>query len=196
MKNVAMVLGLLGCSSGAGQRSVTEPSSSAAETASVAGSAAASGDGELEAPSARGTSFELDQMTLKLPARVEFDEGTDRITFASGIALHHVLDYLAAKPAITVLRIEGHMDDRAGDTQGLSKQRAMAVASWLVSKGVDCKRVLPVGFGGTKPIRANDGAENRAMNQRVEFVNAELRGRPIGGMPLDGSGEVAGDACQ
>ena len=38
-------------------------------------------------------------------------------------------------------------------------------------------------------------ADGRAQNRRVAFVNAALRGRPIGGMPIDGGGKVAGDLC-
>ncbi|MBP6608828.1 MAG: carboxypeptidase regulatory-like domain-containing protein, partial [Deltaproteobacteria bacterium] len=37
--------------------------------------------------------------------------------------------------------------------------------------------------------------DGRAQNRRVAFVNAALRGRPIGGMPIDGGGKVAGDLC-
>jgi OOP family OmpA-OmpF porin len=37
--------------------------------------------------------------------------------------------------------------------------------------------------------------EGRAQNRRTLFVNAALRGRPIGGMPVDGGGRVGGDPC-
>jgi len=30
---------------------------------------------------------------------------------------------------------------------------------------------------------------------RTLFVNAALRGKAIGGMPVDGNGQVAGDPC-
>ena len=106
--------------------------------------------------------------------------------------------YLADKTYISTLRIEGHTDDRgdAGANQALSEKRALAVAKALVAKGVDCKRLLPVGFGANKPIRPNDTPEGRAQNRRMDFVNAALRGRAIGGMPVDGGGVVAGDPCR
>ncbi len=60
-----------------------------------------------------------------------------------------------------------------------------------MKKGISCARLIGVGFGSSKPVAANDSAENRARNRRTVFVNAALRGRAIGGMPLDGGGVVA-----
>jgi OOP family OmpA-OmpF porin len=78
----------------------------------------------------------------------------------------------------------------------LSEKRAMAVARWLVGHGVACGRVIPVGFGQTKPVVPNDTPDNKAQNRRVAFVNAALKGKPIGGAPVDGGGKVAGDPCK
>lgn len=61
--------------------------------------------------------------------------------------------------------------------------------------GADCKRLIAVGFGSTKPVADNNTAEGKAANRRVSFINAALRSRPIGGMPVDGGGKVAGDIC-
>ena len=69
------------------------------------------------------------------------------------------------------------------------------MARWLVEKGVDCKRLVPVGFGGTKPKADNATPEGKAQNRRISFFNAALKGRAIGGMPLDAGGQIAGDAC-
>jgi OOP family OmpA-OmpF porin len=92
------------------------------------------------------------------------------------------------------VRIEGHVAD--GDSkQILSEQRALAIANWLIKNGVDCKRLLAVGFGDTKPIAANDSPE-KATNTRIVFAMAALRGRAIGGMSLDGGGKTAGEVCQ
>ena len=95
------------------------------------------------------------------------------------------------------MRIESHTDTdgSAAKNQALSEKRAMAVARALVAKGVDCKRLIAVGFGGEKPAAPNDTPENKAQNRRTLFINAALRGRPIGGMPVDGGGKVAGDVC-
>lgn len=141
--------------------------------------------------------FELDGNTLELPSAVAFEAGSDKLAASSTAALEHVRAYLDAKTYISLLRVESHASsDGAADAgQKLTEKRALAVAKWLVGKGVDCKRLLPVGFGATKPVASNSTAEGRAQNVRTEFVNAQLKGRAIGGMPVDGGGRVAGDPC-
>jgi OOP family OmpA-OmpF porin len=95
------------------------------------------------------------------------------------------------------MRIEVHTDNTGGSAfnQSLSEKRALEVAKALVAKGVDCKRLVPVGFGETKPRGDNSTPEGKALNRRTMFVNAGLRGRPIGGMPVEGGGKLAGDPC-
>jgi len=143
-------------------------------------------------------SFQLEGNELVVPAPVVFETGTDRIKPESEAALEHVRAYLEAKSYITLLRIEQHTDSDGDAAKGLelSGKRADAVARWLVSHGVDCKRLLPVGFGNYKPVAANDSPENKAQNRRTVFVNAALRDRPIGGMPVDGGAPMPpGNAC-
>jgi len=44
-----------------------------------------------------------------------------------------------------------------------------SVKAYLLSKGVEAKRLTTKAFGETKPIASNDTAEGRAQNRRVEF---------------------------
>ncbi len=142
--------------------------------------------------------FELDGHRLKLPAAIEFETGGDAVRPSSAPALEHVAAYLAAKPSVSLVRVEVHSDNQGDDAanQALTDRRSLAVARELVARGADCKRLLPVGFGETKPVAPSDTAEGRAANRRVEVVNAALLGRAIGGMPVDGGGRVAGDPCR
>lgn len=141
--------------------------------------------------------FKLEGNELKLPSPVTFKAGTDQLDDASTPGLEHVAAYLKAKRAITTLRLEAHTDNDGDPAalQALTEKRSLAVTRWLVEHGADCKRVLPVGFGATKPVAGNDTAEGKAKNQRITFINAALLGRAIGGLPLDGGGKVAGDPC-
>ncbi len=145
------------------------------------------------------TKFELEGNMLKLPKPIIFETGTDKIIFEeSEESLKHVKEYLTAKKYITVMRIEIHAQ-RAGDQeklQTLTENRALAIANWLVENGVDCKRILPVGFGSTKPIVDPTSGPEANQNNRVEFQNAELAGHPIGGLPLDGGGTVVDGFCK
>lgn len=67
--------------------------------------------------------------------------------------------------------LEGHTDGR-GDplaNLALSEERVQAVKLYLVSKGISENRIAGRGYGGAKPMVANDTEENRQLNRRVEF---------------------------
>jgi OOP family OmpA-OmpF porin len=134
---------------------------------------------------------------LVIDKPVVFKTGSSELTDEGKEALQQVKEFLQSKDYISTMRVEGHTDTdgNAEKNQTLTEQRALAVCKWLVANGVDCKRLLPVGFGGTKPVAANDSPDGKAQNRRIDFVMAGLRGKAIGGMPLDGGGKVAGDPC-
>lgn len=141
--------------------------------------------------------FQLEGNELITPAPVLFKPGSDQLDEESEAALEHVKAYLEAKGYITLMRIEAHTDNSgdSADAQTLTEKRALAVAKWLADRGIDCKRLLPVGFGSSKPAAENSTPEGKARNRRVSFINAALRGKPIGRMPVEGGGIVAGDPC-
>ena len=137
------------------------------------------------APATLGPNFSI------VPS-VPLEFSGDGLTAASAPGIASVAELLADKTSMTTVRIEGHVGGKGAEEQTASEARALVVAKALVAQGVDCKRLLPVGFGGTKPR-----AEARsATNTHIELVVAALRDRAIGGMPLDGGGRVAGDACR
>ncbi|UEG51142.1 OmpA family protein [Ferruginibacter lapsinanis] len=135
---------------------------------------------------------------VKIDKPILFKTASATLLPESDEALTVIKNYLEAKTYISLLRVEGHTNS-AGDesaAQYLSEQRAKAVCKRLVELGVDCKRLLAVGFGSQKPIADNSTPEGRAANTRISFMNAAIRGHLIGGMPGDGGGVVAGDVCE
>jgi outer membrane protein OmpA-like peptidoglycan-associated protein len=74
-------------------------------------------------------------------------------------------------PNRTVL-VEGFTDSTGtvAHNQELSERRASSVASTLTSMGVARERVAMRGYGPSYPVAANDTANNRQMNRRVEIV--------------------------
>lgn len=85
--------------------------------------------------------------------------------------LRAILAVLVAHPEIARVRVEGHTDDQGKDARNrvLSAERAAAVVSWLVSHGVDKKRLSSVGLGSKRPLVPNDGDDGRRQNRRVEL---------------------------
>lgn len=142
-------------------------------------------------------SFEVVGNALKLPGPVVFETSSDKLSPVSEPVLEVVLDYLNHKPEVTLLRIEGHTDSdgNAASNEALSEKRAMTVSRWLTDAGIECRRLMPVGFGATQPLAPNDSPDNKARNRRVAFVNAAVNGSSIG-PSVDGGGHVAGDPCQ
>lgn len=69
------------------------------------------------------------------------------------------------------IEIMGHTDSvgENTDNQNLSQNRARAVKTYLVNKGVDETRIVSTGFGESQPVAGNDTDEGRAQNRRVEI---------------------------
>ena len=75
------------------------------------------------------------------------------------------------------LRIEGHTDSdpirtaKYPSNWELSTLRAVQVLRYFIGKGyVSPDHISAVGFSRFKPIAANDSAENKAKNRRVEII--------------------------
>jgi outer membrane protein OmpA-like peptidoglycan-associated protein len=81
--------------------------------------------------------------------------------------LAEVAAFLVRQPALKV-RVEGHSADGADATENvsLSKQRASAVATWLLDHGIDKTRLTIDGVGDSKP----DVGGDKSKNLRIELV--------------------------
>jgi outer membrane protein OmpA-like peptidoglycan-associated protein len=119
---------------------------------------------------------------IYVEGKIVFD--TDKATIrpnTSEKVLLTLLQFVTEHPEVTLVRIEGHTDDRGGDehNQDLSARRALSVADWLVDHGVENTRLLAVGFGKTRPIAPNNRSDGMQENRRTEFHVAEVNGRPF-----------------
>ncbi|HBS88246.1 MAG: hypothetical protein A2W91_04430 [Bacteroidetes bacterium GWF2_38_335] len=87
-----------------------------------------------------------------------------------------LLTLLTENPSL-IVEISSHTDGKGDDSYNLklSQGRAESVVKYLVEKGVPVERLLPKGYGESKPIAANekpDGSDNpegRQLNRRTEF---------------------------
>ncbi len=78
---------------------------------------------------------------------------------------------LAATFGSAYMRIAGNTDDVGNHDANvrLSRARAEAVATFLVSKGFDRDKFEVVGNGPDKPVASNASDEGRAKNRRTDF---------------------------
>jgi OmpA-OmpF porin, OOP family len=85
--------------------------------------------------------------------------------------LENLFDFLQNKPNQNI-EIRGHTDNQ-GDFNlnlKLSKERAAAVKTFLIDKGISSKRITTKGFGSTKPVASNADELSRRKNRRVEII--------------------------
>jgi len=70
-----------------------------------------------------------------------------------------------------VVEISGHTDSDGSNAynQKLSQRRAESVKAWLVARGISADRITAVGYGEESPRVANDTADHKRMNRRIEF---------------------------
>ena len=84
--------------------------------------------------------------------------------------LRDLVDILNKYPKMRI-EVGGHTDGRGSVdyNQRLSESRAKAVVDYLISKGIDMRRLQYKGYGKSQPIDTNNTEEGRARNRRVEF---------------------------
>jgi chemotaxis protein MotB len=147
--------------------------------------AGAIGEGQLELlEDPRG-------LVISLPESATFSSGSADLTTDARSLLRRLAGEL--RPTGATIRVEGHTDDRpikSGRFMSnweLSTARASAVVIYLVtSASFEPERLSAAGYGEFHPRVANQNAEQRARNRRVDMVVLD-----------GGSGEpLAGEADQ
>ena len=101
---------------------------------------------------------------------INFAVGSSAIPEANQAILDKAAGILQANKDI-VLSIKGHTDStgNADNNKKLSQQRADAVKSYLVSKGVEATRLTAEGKGPSEPVADNATEQGRFKNRRIEF---------------------------
>jgi outer membrane protein OmpA-like peptidoglycan-associated protein len=102
---------------------------------------------------------------------VLFDTGKARLNPGSARKLDQLAQFLADHPDRRV-QIDGFTDSVGTDSynQDLSQQRADAVKSALLTRGIDPSRIGTQGYGKGFPVANNVDSGGRQLNRRVEVV--------------------------
>jgi outer membrane protein OmpA-like peptidoglycan-associated protein len=80
------------------------------------------------------------------------------------------LGYMSKYPSLK-LEISCHTDNQgqAAQNQSLSQKRAEAMVNYLAINGVSRNRIIPRGYGGTRPVAPNYQESDRKLNRRIDF---------------------------
>lgn len=105
---------------------------------------------------------------------IEFVTGKADITPTSEKILNNALRAMQKMPD-TQFEIVGHTDDVGDDDANLklSQDRAAAVKTWLVTRGISSSRLTTSGKGETEPMVPNTSDANRQRNRRVVFYRTK-----------------------
>jgi outer membrane protein OmpA-like peptidoglycan-associated protein len=118
---------------------------------------------------------EVTQDQIVIREKIQFETGKAVIKPESFGLVDEITAAVRDTAAIKKLSIEGHTDDVGSDkyNQKLSDQRASAVRTYLIEKGIEAGRLVSKGWGEAKPIGDNTTEEGREQNRRVEFIIVE-----------------------
>lgn len=109
-----------------------------------------------------------EQLVVTLPEQITFPFDSAEVLQRFRPSLATLAQNLNQFPN-SAIRVVGHTDDVGSPAynQSLSEQRALSVASVLVSNGVNGARISTQGAGEFSPVASNGSAAGRAQNRRV-----------------------------
>lgn len=101
---------------------------------------------------------------------VTFLPDSPKLTDEGRATLDTVAETMRTQADLKV-EIAGHTDSVGSEAYNtmLSQQRADAVRSYLVGKGIEPQRMTAVGYGELEPVATNETEDGRKANRRVEF---------------------------
>ena len=115
---------------------------------------------------------EEDKKTLEEAFKnLEFASGKSEIKAESKVDLDKIVEIMKRNPTYRLL-IVGHTDNTgsAAFNKALSLNRANAVKTYIVSKGITQTRFITKGYGPDRPIAENTTVEGKQRNRRVEMT--------------------------
>ncbi len=102
---------------------------------------------------------------------VNFDYDSSTLSTDSRRRLAENAEWIKSNANATV-QVEGHCDSRGSVEYNLAlgERRAKAVKNYLVSLGIDSKRLTLISYGEEKPLVSGDTEDAYAKNRRANFV--------------------------
>ncbi len=115
-------------------------------------------------------------ITVTLPNAILFSSGKTTLKKATNRELDHIQSVLQQKYPNNLVDVVGHTDtdpikkSKWRDNWQLSAERALAVAGYLMKRGIPEGRIRAVGCGPARPVASNSTSSGKSKNRRVEIV--------------------------
>ena len=118
---------------------------------------------------------------LEILDKIYFETAKAIIKPVSFPILNAIAATLKGNPALLLLEVQGHADERGDDDYNmrLTEDRAAAVKTYLIEHGVEGDRLQSHGYGETKPVCPQHNDACWSKNRRVEFVILRRSDNPI-----------------
>lgn len=109
---------------------------------------------------------------ISLNAELLFDYNKSELKISAQNQIDSLLKQIKYKEDVEMILIEGHTDSIGSAEYNirLSQNRAKAVNDFMLSNGVDAKKIKYYGYGAMHPLTDNHSEESRKLNRRVEIV--------------------------
>jgi chemotaxis protein MotB len=116
----------------------------------------------------------IEGVLISLSEKLLFTPGTAELQTDAYPVMDTIIEML--KQTDNRIRVIGHTDDsqpkdpKYTNNWELSIGRAMVIANYMMSKGIDSKRLMVEGVGENQPVFPNDTEQHRALNSRADIV--------------------------
>jgi outer membrane protein OmpA-like peptidoglycan-associated protein len=116
--------------------------------------------------------FSAHRWRLDVLKKIHFETNSATIRQASTPILDAIAFYLKESPAVLLVEIQGHADERGSLAYNLrlTADRASAVKRYLIQHGVPSSRLRARGYGEARPLDRGHSPGAWSKNRRVEFV--------------------------
>lgn len=121
-------------------------------------------------PDFAGVSVRQGQLVLTVP--LKFAATKSDIPAANFAGLRNMATLIKQNKSWKKITIRAHWDGSENPSEALllTQKQATAILQFLVTEGVDFRRLVAEGLGDTAPIASNATKRGRAKNRRIEFI--------------------------
>jgi outer membrane protein OmpA-like peptidoglycan-associated protein len=98
-------------------------------------------------------------------------DSSEKLTTDAYVMLDQIFKLMTKYPPMK-LEVAVHTDNlgMAENNLEVSQRHSQYLADYLIKRGINTKRMVPRGFGGSKPIASNILEKDRRLNRRIDFL--------------------------